>query len=505
MRLCSVHGLATLMSAGALSAPLSAQQGRLVPFDIRADWLGVSHSSPWGTLPAANPLGPLDDCTVVASHTDANFGGGQFVMQLGFGEGESLGASYTVSANQFPIKIDLAEVIFASIASQTTTTEWTVRFYDGTPATGIMVASFSSDNVLLPHIQLPPGSPTNPQGVNLQFSIDPADPEQVIIENLTGTNTFSVEWRVDKHNNQTQNPCVIAPPPSSNAFPVTDASGLLSPSGNWLFGLNCGPLGCPPNGGWSTFGALNILCKPSGDWVTRVTWSSINCAPGVGACCKVDGTCEVLTATACTGIGGTYQGDATNCGQANCPQPTGACCFGNGCLTLTQGDCTTAGGTYLGHGVACGASNTCPTGACCLPNGTCIDGVTISQCLAQSGLFQGAGTLCSGVSCPQPKGACCLSNGSCLSLTQGDCGVIPGSSWAGAGTTCIDSNSNGKADVCEACYADCDISGQLDFFDFLCFQNEFSAQTAYADCDQNLSHDFFDFLCFQNSFAAGCP
>ena len=55
------------------------------------------------------------------------------------------------------------------------------------------------------------------------------------------------------------------------------------------------------------------------------------------------------------------------------------------------------------------------------------------------------------------------------------------------------------------CYADCDASGSLDFFDFLCFQNEFAAKTAYADCDMSGSHDFFDFLCFQNAFAAGCP
>ena len=55
------------------------------------------------------------------------------------------------------------------------------------------------------------------------------------------------------------------------------------------------------------------------------------------------------------------------------------------------------------------------------------------------------------------------------------------------------------------CYADCDGSGSLDFFDFLCFQNEFAAATAYADCDGSGSHDFFDFLCFQNEFATGCP
>jgi hypothetical protein len=55
------------------------------------------------------------------------------------------------------------------------------------------------------------------------------------------------------------------------------------------------------------------------------------------------------------------------------------------------------------------------------------------------------------------------------------------------------------------CYADCDASGSLDFFDFLCFQNLFAAGDPDADCDESGDLDFFDFLCFQNVFAAGCP
>ncbi|MFG0283698.1 MAG: hypothetical protein ACF8R7_04690 [Phycisphaerales bacterium JB039] len=55
------------------------------------------------------------------------------------------------------------------------------------------------------------------------------------------------------------------------------------------------------------------------------------------------------------------------------------------------------------------------------------------------------------------------------------------------------------------CYADCDSSGVLDFFDFLCFQNLFGAGDLGADCDESGALDFFDFLCFQNEFAAGCP
>jgi hypothetical protein len=54
------------------------------------------------------------------------------------------------------------------------------------------------------------------------------------------------------------------------------------------------------------------------------------------------------------------------------------------------------------------------------------------------------------------------------------------------------------------CYADCDSSGALDVFDYLCFINLFEAESAEADCDSSGDLDLFDFLCYVNSFAAGC-
>jgi hypothetical protein len=57
----------------------------------------------------------------------------------------------------------------------------------------------------------------------------------------------------------------------------------------------------------------------------------------------------------------------------------------------------------------------------------------------------------------------------------------------------------------QTCYADCDGSSALDFFDFLCFQNAFATGDPYADCDSSGVLDCFDFLCFQNAFATGCP
>jgi hypothetical protein len=81
-----------------------------------------------------------------------------------------------------------------------------------------------------------------------------------------------------------------------------------------------------------------------------------------------------------------------------------------------------------------------------------------------------------------------------------------GNVWvAGGRDTALNNGDIYKFSVDGGCYADCDDSGTLDFFDFLCFQNAFAAMDPYADCDGSGTHDFFDFLCFQDAFAAGCP
>ncbi|MEO1278659.1 MAG: GC-type dockerin domain-anchored protein, partial [Planctomycetota bacterium] len=62
--------------------------------------------------------------------------------------------------------------------------------------------------------------------------------------------------------------------------------------------------------------------------------------------------------------------------------------------------------------------------------------------------------------------------------------------------------------VCEPaadpCPADCDSSGVLDLFDFLCFQNLFASGDPRADLDGDGSLTLFDFLAFQNEFSRGC-
>ena len=89
---------------------------------------------------------------VVSSHTNADFGGGSFILQGGVAEEEIAAASFTVDPSAFPIRIDLFEVIAGTSGSNvTTTTEWSAYFYEGTPREGNLRYVFSSDGKLLPH------------------------------------------------------------------------------------------------------------------------------------------------------------------------------------------------------------------------------------------------------------------------------------------------------------------------------------------------------------------
>lgn len=374
------------------------------------------------------PGGVAGNCPpTVSAWTNASFEGGSYIVQAGFAEQEMAGVSFTIAPENFPIRIDLAEMIFAtSGATVTTTTKWSIHFYEGDPKDGQQIASFASDGDVLPHLVMPPGT----NGTNIAFQIDPSDPDQIIIQD-NGTHTFSVAYRIDDHNNQTQNPCLVAPPPASNAFPTTDVGGLNAPSNNWLFAVNCGPLGCPA--GWTKFSSLPALCRPSGDWVMRVTWSTFTC-PTQGACCLPNGDCDFLTQAACQNQGGTYLGDDVPCGIGACNSSTVACCFPatGGCLNLLPATCVSAGGVPGPSGSNCTGYVCFPTGACCLPNGTCVGPVSPENCAGQGGIFQGNNTTCAATNCPQPTGACCFSTGFCLVLKEADC-ALAGASWQGAG------------------------------------------------------------------------
>ncbi|MCA9299275.1 MAG: hypothetical protein KDA28_09425, partial [Phycisphaerales bacterium] len=411
-----------------------------------------------------------------------------YVLQAGFAEQESLGAAYLVDPGLYPIRMDLCEVIIAAGNGATSTvTEWTIQFWDGPPGSNLIV-SYSSDNVLLPHIELPPG----PSGVNLAFSIDPGDPDQVIFNNASGQSIISFSLRIDQHNNQTSNPCFTPPPSNSNAFPVTDVSGLAAPTRNWLRAIDCGPFGC--NSGWNPFSSLGP-CTPSGDWVMRMTWTSLDCSPAVGACCLPDGSCQIMTPADCINMNGLYQGDDSLCGDAICPQPDEACCFEStgGCLDLDPADCVSVGGIPGGPGTTCATHICFPMGACCLPDGTCVGPVSPEDCAAQGGTFQGDGSDCNDVDCPDPEGACCFGSG-CLTLTAADCATA-GGTWLGLGSDCAD---------CDACAPDLTGDTTLDIFDILEFLERFSENDPIADWNDDTSIDIFDVIAFLEDFDAGC-
>jgi hypothetical protein len=494
----------------------------------------VMRVGPGGRV-SRSPGGPTDSCNVIATLTDASFTGGSYILEAGMAQTEMAAATYTVAASEFPITINLAEVILAtSGATEQTTTEWSMLFFSGTPTTGQLIATYSSDDVAIPHARVGPGT----AGVDIQFGIDPSDPAQLIIPD-NGSHTFTLAFRIDHHNQQTGDPCFTPPPTCCNAFPCVDTSGLQNPGANWLFGVNCGGFGCPPNGGWATFSALTAgLCRPSGDWVMRATWSGVNCTPGVGACCRADGTCQVAAQTSCTNTGDIYRGDGTDCSTANCPTPTGACCSSSGgCLVRTQASCSSLGGTWLGAGTACNGTQ-CPTGACCLVNGSCVLTQTSAACTSQGGVFRGPNTTCATANCPQPTGACCTATG-CDLLSQSDCSAF-GGVWQGANTTCAVCSPSGAcctaggcdvltqsdcaafggvwhgggstcATACPPCYANCDGSTgspRLTVNDFVCFQTQFAAGASYANCDGSTTAPVLtvnDFICFQTQFAAGCP
>ncbi len=77
-----------------------------------------------------------------------------------------------------------------------------------------------------------------------------------------------------------------------------------------------------------------------------------------GACC-VGTDCSVVTETECSGNGGSYQGNKTDCSSSPCALATGACCFSLDCANdYTGSECADGGGVYQGDGSSCD-SNPC--------------------------------------------------------------------------------------------------------------------------------------------------
>ncbi|MDP7008299.1 MAG: hypothetical protein QGI78_01870 [Phycisphaerales bacterium] len=407
------------------------------------------------------------------TRTDSDFGVGQYVLQAGFAQGESLAATYDVPADEFPIRVDLAEVLFAtSNTNVQTTTHWSVYIWDGTPTNGFLVAQFSSDNIILPHLVMPPGT----TGTIISVSVDPEDPEQIYIYNDSGQNKFTVAFGIDQHNNP-GNPCTSSPPTNSNAFPTTDTSGLQFPDDNWIDAVS-GPW-CVCGTGWFTFQDFPSICTPSGDWVLRAAYTSVNCTIEPVACC-VGTECFDLTPTDCEALGGLAQNPETTCATYVCGAGEGACCIEatGACVEFDVNTCLTVGGIHMGEGTSCAETTCFPEGACCLHDGNCIGPISPEDCVAVAGSFQGDATTCASVSCPQPLGACCGDDW-CLDLTEDDCSAVVGT-WEGMDSHCDDTNVCGAA-----CAEDINGDGVIDVNDLLEIVGGWGSHDPDLDVDGN--------------------
>ena len=474
-------------STSAFSQQVTSVNGsRLMPIPVQVDsprtlhatFKTVNSKSTGGGNPRAQGSCPQ----IQVARTDSNFGVGQYVLQAGFAEGEILAASYDVQPDEFPIRIDLAEVLFAtSNTNVQTTTHWSIHIWDGTPSDGILVASYASDDIILPHLVMPPGT----TGTIISVSVDPSDPEQIYIYNDSGLNSFTVGFGVDQHNNP-GNPCITSPPTSSNAFPTTDISGLQYPQDNWINAID-GPF-CVCGAGWFTFQQFPGICTPSGDWVLRAAYTSVNCTIEPVACC-VGTSCFDLIPTECEALGGDAQSSGTNCITFTCGQGDGACCVEatGACVEFDVDTCLIVGGVHMGEDTTCAEVTCFPEGACCLADGNCIGQVSPEDCLAVSGSFQGDATTCATTSCPQPIGACCGASW-CLDLTESDCNAVAGV-WLGMDTACADAN---------ICAGDCpeDINGDgiVNVSDVLAIVSGWGGSDPSLDLDGSGTVDTADLL-----------
>ncbi|MCH7813700.1 MAG: hypothetical protein IID40_06730, partial [Planctomycetes bacterium] len=414
------------------------------------DWVPVFHV-PLSGLPFGGSRGGGCPAEVVA-HTDADFTGGSFTIQAGIVEDEIAAASFTVDPSHFPLIINTMEMIFAQNHFNETTTQWSVLIWEGNPETGNLIDVFMSDDVILPHLTLPLGGSN---GANIQVSIDPGDPEQILL-NDDGSHTFSVGYRIDQHNQPATSSCACVPgfpslgtfpavccpaPAASNAFPTTDVSGVANAAGNWLYARDCpGATGvCPSVGQWYQFNEPGL---PSGDWVLRVTYTPLSCV-GFGACCLTNGTCQSLQEPDCLAQGGTWF-DGQGCNPSPCPQ-LGACCDD---VTATcsdgvfEADCT---GRWVENAFCAELGNPnvhpaeCGNGACCgnptnFPPDGCAENVDAAVCAAFLGVFH-LGAACSEINDCLDVRACCFPPDSCSDLTEWQCSVA-GGQWSGPGTDC---------------------------------------------------------------------
>jgi hypothetical protein len=107
-----------------------------------------------------------------------------------------------------------------------------------------------------------------------------------------------------------------------------------------------------------------------------VLWCRMIVGPAnPGACCMLDGSCSLLSVTACGSAAGTYSGNGVPCASVTCPG-LGACCLPDlSCVRFSPSQCSAQGGTHQGVGVSC-ATRVCFAPGVLWNNGPVSTGAT---------------------------------------------------------------------------------------------------------------------------------
>ncbi len=384
------------------------------------------------------------------TYADSNFENGAVfngTLPPGLVETEIGAVTYQLTAADFPICIESSEFIFAQTHNNPTTTEWSYYVWSGNPETGNLVAFFETDPDLgLLPIELP--QPGGVRAVNLFLTVDPSDPEQIVI-NDDGSHQFSVGIGIKSHNQPPTTPCdcafgfgtlpaVCCPPlVTANAWPAMDAAGPAAGTGanQWLWARDCpgGDEICFEGPGWLQLS--EIPQQYVNDWAIRVTFRPDACA---GACCLPGGCSDALDQSLCESQGGLFLGGGTTCAPGVCQ---GGCCYadsqGQQCSTVSPSQCAALGGEFAGFGTQCNVDVICE-GACCVPflePGTeCLDQFSQFDCEEIGAIYMGLSTTCAEVEPCFPLGGCCVGT-QCSVEREMDCDAS-GGVWYGAETTC---------------------------------------------------------------------
>ena len=184
------------------------------------------------------------------------------------------------------------------------------------------------------------------------------------------------------------------------------------------------PMGtcCPGDG--HCLVTTQAICPVAASWVSGGVCGTSTCPAGSGACCRPDGTCDLMDPGSCAGIANAvYMGNGTACPAVTCP-PTGACCRDGLCNVLSAASCGATGGAWMGAGTTCNVKAqhavtlNSSTGACCRTNGLCVL-VYQTACSGFGDTWLGAAT-CEGLPCAG-TGKCCRFNGECVVVTEINC------------------------------------------------------------------------------------